>query len=293
MFLIESFPYSVAQESKGNFFNNNNFHFTHTINIDEEKMYKKLDNKLLSLEKSKEENIKDLETIMNSTDNLRFLLDEKEELQIRIDWLKTLYTAKAQIKTVDTKEKAKNLRELILSVQTCPLKKRLLTELDTIEQSYLIENGNSAELPLIDGLIEKAIEEIGTDFINLGNEGRRYVVAEAISLHGEDVDVKKIEDLTLLLETRVTTLKDIEDLTKAINYLQELPIHLFSVLSTERKEAIAKLLLENKTWSGLASLARLIIQYNNRLLSERSPLNTSATMQLDTINSNQEVIKFG
>lgn len=205
----------------------------------------------------------------------QILLDEKEELMLRIDWLHRLYRIKEEVNQVHTIEKVKELRRTLSSVQTCPLKKQLLTELQSIENTFPEEKPHVTR----EGeLMEKAITEIGADFINLGKAGREYVIKEVMKTNGEERTMEQIRNATTTLESNVTALKECHTKEELLSKLETLPLPSFSSLRGDRKEAIAERLLDNKTWNGLHSLER-IIQHLNRIIAKEEEEKETITIE--------------
>ena len=258
-------PSSEAQQLNEFPIMNNEFEFTYIESIDEQKLYIDLNSRLILLERSLDMDKTELDAIDQLAEGFLAAIDEKEEVLLRIDWLRRLYKFNYEIKSIDSKEKAMRLRRLILSVQTCPMKKMLMDEIDSLEQSL---PKNSIEPSKEQILMEKAIEEIGTDFINLGKAGREYVLADVISQYADNADVENMKELTTAIENRVNDLKEINELSKMITHLDQLPLQSFSILEANRKEAIAKRLIETKKWSGLATLDRIISQHNRAITAE-------------------------
>ena len=258
-------PSSEAQQLNEFPIMNNEFEFTYIESIDEQKLYIDLNSRLILLERSLDMDKTELDAIDQLAEGFLAAIDEKEEVLLRIDWLRRLYKVNVEIKSIDSKEKAMRLRRLILSVQTCPMKKMLMDEIDILEYSL---PKNSIEPSKEQNLMEKAVEEIGTDFINLGKAGREYVLADVTSQYGDKADVRNMKELTTAFENRVNDLKKIDELTEMVTYLDQLPLQLFSILEASIKEAIAIRLIETKKWNGFATLDRIISQYNKAIMAE-------------------------
>lgn len=239
--------------------------FTFTGSVDERNLYSNLNKRLSILETSLEIDKEELNAIQQESDSFRVSIEEKEEVLLRIDWLRRLYEVKEAIQSVETKEHAEQLRTKIASVQTCPMKNELLVKLDSLVKSLPSEQTEQPQLSPEQELMEKAIVEAGDAFINLGRAGREYVVTKVIEEFGGDVPVASIQEAVSALEEQVARLAGIDDVEELQTQLETLPLSNYSRLSSERKQMVADQLIENKQWKGLASLDRLIHQLDAKL----------------------------
>jgi hypothetical protein len=239
--------------------------FTDTESVDERNLYSNLNKRLTILETSLEIDKKELNAIQQESDSFRVSIEEKEEVMLRIDWLRRLYEVKEAIQSVETKEHAEQLRTKIASVQTCPMKNELLAKLDSLVKSLPSEQTEQPQLSPEQELMEKAIVEAGDAFINLGRAGREYVVTKVIEEFGKDVPVASIQEAVSALEEQVARLAGIDDVEELQTQLETLPLSNYSRLSSERKQTVAEKLIENRQWKGLASLDRLIHQLDAKL----------------------------
>lgn len=261
-------PSSKAQQLSDIQITENEFSFTFTEHADEKKLYKEISMRLIALEKSLDVNKKELEDIYNKTQGFQLAIEEKEEVLLRLDWLNRLYKAKEEIKSVETKEKAKQLHRLISPVQTCPMKKQLMSEINSLEQSLpeekvIFEKPSNEQI-----LMEKAIEEVGDIFINLGKAGRAFVISDVLKRFGDSASIKDIKDSTLKLEQHVKDLAEINNPTELLNHLEQLPLQSFSDLEVGKKEKVVERILKNSQWNGLSSLDRTIAQLDKVITKE-------------------------
>lgn len=255
-----SIPTSTAQQLYENNFFNIKYKFTYTGSIDEKKLYHAISTRLIALETSLDINRAELEAINNMAKEFQTITDEKDEVLLRIDWLHRLYQTKEEIGFVDTKEKAKYLSRLLAHVQTCPLKKQLMVELDLLEQT-LPEEKIAVIVPSInEQIMERAIEEIGELFINLGKVGREFVITSVLEKFGDNANVDNVKESAFSIEQRVSVLSKVTDPAELIASLEQLPLQSFVDLNNDRKEEVAKRLFEQNKWNGLAALDRRIIQ---------------------------------
>lgn len=246
------------------------FHtFTFTGYMNEKTLYTDISTKLHTLETSLDADHEELDTIICLAEQLQFAHEEKEEVITRINWLQRLYKAKVDIRSVDTNEKLKQLRNLISPVQTCPLKKQLLDEMDRLEASLQDAEPSARKEPIVmELLMEKAFGEAGDMFINLGKAGREYVVSEVWKQHGDEANIDHVRKCASQLEERVNTLTDLKDRNELIAELDQLPLIVYSSLDAVRKERIAERLMNEKEWAGLYSLDRRIKQVNDTIDKE-------------------------
>lgn len=254
----KSVPYSKAQQltdislSKG-------YTFTYTAFVEDKKqLYKDINKRLIILETSLNKDNEELESIYSWATEL--LNEEREEVFLRLNWLKQLYKIKDEIEFVDTKEKVNQLRRSISTVQTCPMKKQIMSELDELEQLLPEEELTPNDMSTEQLLMEKSIEEAGEVFINLGKSGREFVISNVLKQNGENATIESIRESSFTLENRIKKLIEIDDLKEFIDLLEQLPIRSFSSLNGKVKKNIAKQLIEVKGWNGFASLERRIEQ---------------------------------
>lgn len=240
---------------------------TFTGYSDDKTLISEINEKLNKLETSTEINHAQLESIIRLAEQIQLAHEEKVETLTRIDWLQRLYKAKAELGSVDTREKLKQLRNSIAPVQTCPLKSKLLVEIVSLEAS-MPDGAISKESTEFELLMENAINEVGDVFINLGKVGREYVIKEVLKQEGDRSFMAHVRACVVQLEQRVLTLTEISDRVEMIVELEQLPLRSFSDLEANRKERIADLLIEKKEWDGLVSLNGIILQFDNKITKE-------------------------
>ncbi|ARD48850.1 hypothetical protein [Sporosarcina sp. P33] len=240
------------------------FYYTVTAGKDEAPIYQELNQRLTQLETSTVIHEDELQAIEHASADLVINVEAKEEVQLRIDWLKCLYDVKGALPSVSTSTEAERLRTMLSPVQTCPLKSELLTALDRLAESIHAEP-ERASLSANDRVMEFAIEQAGDGFINLGKAGREHVVKDVLKKFGEDVPVASIQETVSALEGQVARLAEIEDAKTLQTQLETLPLPSYAGLSTERKQMVAEQLIKSRQWKGLASLSRLIHQLDAKL----------------------------
>lgn len=236
--------------------------------MDEDQLYKDLNTRLLTLEIAITIDEKSLQLIIQDAKGLRFSVGEKEEVLMRIDWLKRLEQVQENLGDVQTKEEAQKQMRLILSCQTSPLKNQLTIQLDQLIESLPSESNETIQVSAEESLMEKAIEEAGNAFINLGRSGRDFIIVDVIRQFGEKATIEAIIEHTVQLEQCVVSLADVKGKAELIRKLESLPIASFSTMPAERKAEIGERLLEANQWSGLATLERMILHWNRFLTNE-------------------------
>jgi len=246
--------------------------FTFHENKDEHKIYNDINKRLGVLETSLEMDVEELTSIHKATDSFRIAIDEKEEVLLRVNWLRRLYEVKEVVQSVGAKEYAERLRTMIASVQTCPMKNELMDELNSLVASLPSEQIEQVQLSPEQGLMAKAIEEAGEAFINLGKVGREFVVSDALKQFDKKETIEAVREHTKALEQRVEALTDIKESNGLISQLESLPIPSFNALPTERNGRIAETLIENNKWNGLASLDRMIAHLDKAITKEEQQL---------------------
>ncbi|TRM10709.1 hypothetical protein FH966_02690 [Lentibacillus cibarius] len=264
----KSIPSSTAQQLNDATLFDDEFVFTYTGSIDEKKLYDDINKRLTGLETSLDRNKEELEAINHMTADFCVANDEKEEVLLRVGWLRRLYQVKEEIETVDTKQKTKSLRRLLSPVQTCPMKNQLMTKMDELEQSLPEEDDISSEPSNEQQLMEKAIEEAGDVFINLGKTGRDFVIAGVLEQFRGNANVDTVKESAIAIEQRVKALSDVNDQNEVIASLEQLPLKSFAGLKTDRKVVIANRLIESNKWNGLAAMDRQIAQLDRAITKE-------------------------
>lgn len=255
-----SLPSSKAEPFNGSSFLNRDFQFTFTESLDESKTYSVINQRLNELEASLSVDNGKLASLQQEVYSFRMTNDEKEEVLLRINWLRRLYEVEEKIQTVTTKEASVNLRETISSIHTCPLKNELITKLDSLVKTLPSEQKNQLQLSPEEELMKKAIEMGEDTFINLGKVGREHVIQTVVKQFGEKATVDEVQKAAVVLERKVKSLAGFSDPSVLIDLLEQLPLNNFIGLDSGRKEKIAVLLLELKEWNGLAALDRRILQ---------------------------------
>lgn len=242
--------------------------YTFMESADEGQLYKNLNERLTTLEISLIIDAEIIDAIIDDAKGFRLLLDEKEEVLMRIDWLERLDKVQQNLSNVQTIEEAQRLNRLISSCQTSPLKNHLITKLDELALSLPSDEIQSVKMTDAEALMEKAIENAGNSFINLGTAGRNFIITDVLKRFGKKATIKTVQKHTKELEQRVEVIMAINESDKLIKQLDSLPIPLFHTLSAERKGRIAETLLENNNWNGLASLDRMIAHLDKAITNE-------------------------
>ncbi|KAB7706671.1 hypothetical protein F9802_10790 [Bacillus aerolatus] len=299
---FSSLPSSEAEAFKESPVSTENIYFTFEENIDEQILYRKLNERLSALESSVKTNNQELAFIHQAAGSFKMALEEKEEVIIRIDWLRRLYEAKEAISSVDTKEEADYLRRLIASVQTCPMKNELVEKIDSLEQSLPSGMQAPVELSRHQKLMEKAIREAGDVFINLGKTGREHVITGVLERFGNQANVERVKEQSATLEESVKSLLEVKGSAELISRLEQLPLASFSELSIGRKKALAERLLKNGNWDGLASIDRMIVRLDQGIKKEEQECEEAknkittpdgkAALTLDVNKDDGGIVKF-
>ena len=240
------------------------FYYTVTAGKDETPIYKELNQRLTQLETSTEIHAGELQVIEQSSVDLVFNVEAKEEVGLRIDWMKRLYEVKGSLPSVSAFAEVECLRTMLSPVQTCPLKSELQTALAHLVETLPVVV-EPVTLSVFDRVMEFAIEQAGVGFINLGKAGREHVVNDLLEKFGKDVPVASIQETVSALERRVADLAEMEDVQMVQSQLETLPLSNYPLLSSERKHIVAEQLLDGKQWKWLASLDRLIHQLDAKL----------------------------
>lgn len=268
----EYLPSSVAQELNQSQKITKELNYTYTGTADEKKLYNEINNRLNLLEKDLTMGTMELETINSMASEFKLAVDEKNEVFLRIEWLRRMYKVKEDIKAIDTKESATRIRRSLAPIHTCPFKNDLLSLLVSLEESLPSEENESVQLTGVEALMSKALEEAGDSFINLGKVGRDSVIRDVFNQFGKKATIEAVQEHTKALEQRVDTLTAIKESKELIKQLDNLPIPSFHALSTERKGRIAETLLENSKWNGSASLDRMIAHLDKGITNEEQQL---------------------
>lgn len=274
----------------------NEFYYTAYEGRDENEIYDLLNKSLTKLETAITLHEEDLVAIETAVQDIVMSIELKEEVLLRIDWMKRLYEAQQGLSTISTVNEAQQLRSLIASVQTCPLKGRLSDELTEIIAASPNES-KQVEKDTFDQLMEHAINQAGEEFINLGLAGREQIVEELLTKDGPKASIESIQEATANLEQKVTKLHGITHFEDMKRKLEDLPLPSFTQLAEERKDLVASKLIEGSTWQGLASLDRMIHQLNRAEVASRElnlPLSdaTSTATSLDVSSLDYGKIRY-
>ncbi|ARD48832.1 hypothetical protein [Sporosarcina sp. P33] len=288
MFNTSALPGSIALPHSAEMPELKGLFYTAKDAKDETPMYQELNHRLMQLETSTELHEDELNEIEDKSLDLVVAIEAKEEVQLRIDWLKRLYDVKKSLPSVLTVAETERLRTALSSVQTCPLKSELLTELDRLAAALPAEV-ESPSLSEYDRVMEFAIEQAGEGFINLGKAGREQVVQHLVAKFAEDVSVASIQKEVTKLEQQVDGLAEIDDVQALQDQLEALPLSNYFRLSSERKQMVAEQLIEKRKWKGLASLDRLIHQLDAKLSAaeEQDAVKSMASGVATALNFNQ------
>lgn len=255
-------PGSIAVDSIDALLADKKFNYTSMAVSDEMALYNAINVRLIELEKALEIDTAVLQSIIEDTSKMMIQLDEKEELFLRINWLERLLKVEQEIDDVETYDQANELHRYIFNCQTSPLKKQLQDRLEELLATLPQEVIEKTDAEI---LMEKAIENAGDDFINLGKAGREHVINDLLEKFGEDVPVASIQEAVSALEHEVNALSEIEDVQGLQDQLETLPLSNYPRLSLERKQIVVEQLIENRQWKGLSSLDRLVRQLDAKL----------------------------
>lgn len=254
---------------------------------DEALVYKDLSNRLIQIETKTDTEREKVSEIESEAKQIMFALDEKQELLMRCEWLFSLYTVKEQITTITTMNELKSLRTKISSVQTCPLKKKLMEEFSALELTLEPE---VLELSGKDTLIE-AVFEVGNEtFINLGKAGREHIL-ESLFASDSAVTVKQVISATKELEQSVEHLKGIKDLEQFDAALTKLPLASLEKLTVYHRKEVLQELHENAKWSGLFSLDRTLQHVITQCARKVNAEQAIAPEIQTTLSINDELMK--
>ncbi|PID21743.1 hypothetical protein CSV61_08565 [Sporosarcina sp. P3] len=226
---------------------------------DERKVYNELNERLTLIETVTTLHEADLAAIEEDASAIIVSIELKEEIQLRIEWMKRLYEVQYSLSFPNTLSDLERLRSLIVPVQTCPLKVVLVAELENRIASLPVETKQIKESAL-DELMEQAIEQAGEEFINLGAAGRAHVVEKLLVDRGALVSIDMVQQASVSLERQVTELHDSLNIEDFRMKLEALPLPVFTHLSEEQKDIVASKLQDSNVWQGLASLNRMIDQ---------------------------------
>lgn len=239
--------------------------YTFMENEDEGQLYVDLNERLMGLEILLTVDSEALQPIIEDAKGFRLLQDEKEEVLMRIDWLQRLYKVQQRLSDLQTIEEAEENKRLISPCQTSPLKNHLLTKLDALAQSLPSEQVEEVQMTDAEVLMDKAIEEAGNSFINLGKVGREIIVQEALEKFGSNVSIDYIQEATKSLEQQVAQLAKAENEEAFQTQLVNLPLLHYANLSAERKQMVTEQLMDKRNWKGLASLDRMILHLDSAM----------------------------
>ncbi|MHA6259042.1 hypothetical protein ACXYMX_03905 [Sporosarcina sp. CAU 1771] len=249
---------------------NKGLYFSSTEAVATFELTKELRTRILALEQSADIHREELASIKKETDGLRFAIEEKEDLLLRLNWIRGLYDVNAAISTIDCKEEAETLSGKLKSLPRYPLKEQLVKEV-----AALIESLPSKDLEetAFDKLTEQAFIYAGDTFLNLGKTGRDVVLANVYEKYQGQAAIEHIQQQAKMLEEAVARLSGIKESERLVLQLEKLPLATFGELSDEVKGQIAEKLILSNEWQGLAELQRRIIRLSKDNDLPSTPLN--------------------
>lgn len=227
-----------------------------------------------------------LEILMEIQDEVRklvLLAEEREEINLRINWLKHLHDVMLKVPLIKSQEEAKHLRNSLRYVGgNSFVKKEIISELERLEiaSPKAIDEIKNDQSPY-EYLMEQAIEYAGELFINLGSTGRKTVVYRVLELYGEKASLEDVINESLVIEQDVKHLLEYKDSDQIMNRLDQLPLESFNSLEIDRKKAVVAKLIQTKSWTGLASLNRVIKQLNKEIEKEEHEKTSYLISSLD------------
>lgn len=272
MFDYSTLPASSADAAMGSLLMDGMMTYTFMESVDEGLLYKDLNKRLMALETSLTIDKDALQVIMDDAKGFRLLFGEKDEVMMRIGWLERLDKVQQEMGSLQTREEAQQLSRLIASCQTSPLKNHLITKLDSLVETLPSEQVEDVQMTAAEVLMEKAVEEAGDTFINLGKAGRDSVIADILEQFGKNAAIEAVREHTIALEQRVEALTATTDGDEFIKQLGSLPLPSFHALPADRKGRIAENLLEKGKWNGVASLDRMIVHLDKAITNEEQRL---------------------
>ncbi|MCP1143651.1 hypothetical protein [Lysinibacillus endophyticus] len=216
---------------------------------DEQKVYKELSHKLIELETSLNYSLQTVNEIEKMVNQMIIAIDEKHELLLRCEWLVTMSEIKDKIDKITSLEDIKSARAKLSHVQTCPLKKQLMEQLEQKEANLEpVEVILSSKAALVEAIFESGNET----FINLGSAGREYVLEEVLA-NGKGTIEETIAN-AVALEASVQAAKQSSSTAELSQVLESLPLQHFGNIPTEYVEEVLQSLLDNANWNGLFQL---------------------------------------
>lgn len=260
MFDFPTLPFSQAQAAEEGE-RERRISFTAYENQDEKQLYTVLDKQLRRLENKEDIDEKQLIKLEQAAAEFMIAIEEKEDIYQRIYWLRMLFQAQEKLNTLQTKEEVSSLQFSLSEVQASPFKTKLMLELDQRAQVLPTEVRS-----LKDQLMEKAFEQAGDDFINLGKMGRAFVIERLLAEGAWSVEA--IQEETKRLNELLASLRQTTDLDVFRSKIEQLPLSSYKSLSTEQQEELLNKLIKEADWTDLLVLDYTIARIEQEMIEK-------------------------
>lgn len=243
--------YTVANKSQCSWVAPSTLRVTTVHVLDDHIRYRQIEEKLATLEQS---TIRDEETLTflhMQTCMLFYMDDEREELLIRIRWLKQLYDVAKKVDSVKTKKDIERLQAILTTLPPSPLKRTIEQQLH--EKHVGEENDQQWLVPIM--------EKADPIFLNLGKDGRRAIIRELEEKRHLPLDVllAYVRERAVEIEENVRQLACVSSIDSLVVALDALPFSLYHSLSHEEKREVAEHLYETKPFHrGCQAVAQAI-----------------------------------
>lgn len=244
---------------------------------------KALNESLVKLENSTDMHKEELKMIDEETAKYPSAVEEQLDIRQRIGWLHSLYKAKEEIEFIQTKEEASALLLSLTPVQNCPMKLELIKKLESLAMSLTSEVDESIE----ERLMNQALEEAGDDFINMGSNGRAFIIKEVLQTEALNPTITNIKAQTAKLALNVERLQSISDKAEFHNLLTKLPLASWTKISADHQdEVISQLMLEGG-WDSLMALEQTINRLYQSTVRAEIPNKDTELETGSTINAKE------
>lgn len=261
---VRIMTYTIAVDEQYTWIDPINVKVTSTMGMDEYIRYRQIEKELVRLEESTTCDEEGLTCLQMQAYMLVDMDDEREELLIRIRWLKKLYDVAKKVETVETVETKKDierLKAILIPLPPMPLKKVIEQQLQ--QKSVREENDQQ--------WITHIMEKADPIFLNLGKEGRRAVIRELENRKYLPIDslCAYVREQAVKMEENVRQLAFIESVDSLVEALNALPFSLYRALSHEEKRKVAQYLYDMKPFNrGVQAVAQAIDKFVEQMKND-------------------------
>lgn len=268
----ENFSFSIASHDEvSSHLPNDLLRFTSEWAINEDNIYKALNERLMLIERSLNPSIEEIGKVESDSQQIQLLVDERHNLSLRIKGVRSLLVAKEQMSKFRFSNEVKAMIQSISFVSDSPLKQEIGDHLQILSEQLPEDKQDFHETPIA-RLMNIAIEEAGNDFINHGKNGREYIVNKVFLELGKDASPRAIQLEAQNLKNDIEKLFGLDSSIEVLNCMIRLPLKNYHNLTLSMQEEIAKRIQTKEKVAELFSLEMLIENIFDEIEDEKNKI---------------------